>query len=333
MKLNLVSEKVGRITTIEDLLQASEIDQADYELIKAKINKREVAMNKKDWSTELTELFQVCAELRLKHELLGVDSKQMLFEVFGSAVPTLDTPKFTGWQLLGQIIHTDLHIDRLEHANKKYLKEIDDRTMRLFEKLLKHKPDKLIYANLWDYFNTDTNNKTTKGTDQQNYLNERDSFRLWLEHQLALIKTLGSELPLEVVYIPWNHDRSKLQALSDAVDIYFSKSAIKIDAENKPRKYKHRGNTTLGYAHWDWIKNKQIPLTMQQEAKLGKHNFFYKWHLHHTLVEQLWNVQIQQLGSPAHPSEREKNLWHVGKSKIEWQLFDSKYGKYWEFNV
>lgn len=333
MKLNLVSEKVWRITTVEQLMEASDLSPSDREIIKAKANKREVAMNKKDWSTELTELFQVCAELRLKHELLGVDSKQILFEIFDSVIPTLDTPKEYNWQLLWQIVHTDLHIDRLENAGKKYLKEIDDRTMRLFEKLLKHKPDKIIYANLWDYFNTDTNNKTTKGTEQQNYLNEKDSFRLGLEHQLQLIKTLSSEIPLEAIFIPWNHDRSKLQALSDAVDIYFSKSNVEVDANNLPRKYKQRGNTILWYAHWDGIKNKNIPLTMQHETKLGKYNYFFKWHLHHTLVEQLGNVFIQQLWSPAHPSEREKNLWHSQRSKIEWQLFDKKSWKYWEFAV
>jgi len=90
MKLNLVSEKTGRITTIEQLLEASNIDRAEWEIIKAKVNKWEVA-SKTDTGTELTELFQVVAELRLKHELLGADTKQMLFDVFQSAIPVLPT--------------------------------------------------------------------------------------------------------------------------------------------------------------------------------------------------------------------------------------------------
>jgi hypothetical protein len=48
MHLNLVSEKTGRITTVEQLLQASDISLTEREIIKAKVNKREVAMNKKD---------------------------------------------------------------------------------------------------------------------------------------------------------------------------------------------------------------------------------------------------------------------------------------------
>lgn len=111
--------------------------------------------------------------------------------------------------------------------------------MRLFERLLKHKPDKLIYANLGDFFNSDSNGLTTKGTPQQNYLPERESFRLGLEHQLALIKTFAAEIETEVVYIPGNHDRSRLQALSDAVDLYFAKT-LDVDSDPLERKYKVR---------------------------------------------------------------------------------------------
>lgn len=71
-------------------------------------------------------------------------------------------------------MHSDLHIERRSHIGKNYLKEIDDRTMRLFEKLMKHNPDKLIYANLGDYFDVDTGSKTTKGTPQDVYLGERE---------------------------------------------------------------------------------------------------------------------------------------------------------------
>ena len=56
MKLNLVSEKVGRITSLEELFEASDINPKHREVLKHKVNKREVAMNKKDWTTELTEL-------------------------------------------------------------------------------------------------------------------------------------------------------------------------------------------------------------------------------------------------------------------------------------
>lgn len=326
MNINLLSEKVGRITSIEQLLEASDMSLEDREVIKAKVNKREVALKQKDWTAELTELFQVVAELRLKHELLWVDTKQMLFDIFDSHIPLLPTKPASDWPLLAQIIHSDLHIDRLEHAKKNYLKEIDDRTMRLFERLLKQNPDKLIYANLWDYFNSDTNSRTTKGTEQQNYLPERESFRLGLEHQLAFIKTFASEVETEVVYVPGNHDRTKLQALSDAVDLYFAKT-LDVDSDSKERKYKVRGNNAMMFTHGDGIKNKQIPLTRQTEQKLYKFNHVFKWHGHTPFSEKAWNIFIRQVWSPAWPSARENNLWHSSRSPIEAQIFDKLKGK------
>lgn len=326
MKTNLLSEKAGRITTIEKLLEASDISLEEWEIVKAKVNKREVAMKQQDWTAELTELFQIVAELRLKHELLWADIKQLLFDVFDSHIPVLPTKQGTDWPLLAQIIHTDLHIDRLEHAKKNYLKEIDDRTMLLFDRLLKQNPDKLIYANLGDYFNSDTNSRTTKGTEQQNYLPERESFRLWIEHQIALIKTFASEIETEVVYIPGNHDRTKLQSLSDAVDLYFAKT-LDVDAENKERKYKIRGNNAMMYTHGDGIKNKQIPLTRQTEHKLYKYNHVFKGHGHTPFSERHGNINIRQSGSPAWPSARENNLWHNWRSPIEAQIFHKLKGK------
>lgn len=331
MRLNLVSEKAWRITTIEKLLEASDISLEEREIIKAKVNKREVASKTND-GTELTELFQVVAELRLKHELLWADTKQMLFDTFKSVIPTLPTKVYKDWPLLAQIIHTDLHIERLEHNRKNYLKEIDDRTMRLFDKLMKHKPDMLLYANTGDFYNSDTDSKTTKWTQQQNYLNERDSFRLWLNHQIALIKTLSEQIHTEVIYVPWNHDRVRLQALSDAIDIYFALT-LNVDSDNLERKYKTWGDVTLWYCHWDGIKNKQIPMTMQQEAGLSKYNYFFKGHRHEKHTEVMWNVTIQQIGSPAYPSAWEINLWHSWRGKIEGQLFDKKQWKVWEFFV
>lgn len=331
MHLNLVSEKTGRITTIEQLLQASDISLEEWEIVKAKINKRESA-SKTDSGIELTELFQVVAELRLKHELLWADTKQMLFDVFQSVIPTLPTKVYKDWQLLAQIVHSDLHIERRSHIGKNYLKEIDDRTMRLFEKLLKHNPDKLIYANLGDYFDVDTASKTTKGTPQDVYLGEKESFRLWLEHQIALIKTLSAEIPTEVVYIWGNHDKARLQALSDAIDVYFSKT-LAVDATPFDRKYKKWGNTTIWYAHWDMIKNRQIPLVMQDETKLTKYNYFYKGHKHEKHTEKLGNVTIQQVASPAYPSDWELVQWYSTRGKIDWQLFSKKDWKIGEFSV
>ena len=96
MKTNLVSEKLGRITTVEDLVAVSEISLDERELVKGKINKWEVATKNNTTSeVELTELFQITAELKIKHKLLDKDIKQLLLDVFGSQIPTIPSKKYT----------------------------------------------------------------------------------------------------------------------------------------------------------------------------------------------------------------------------------------------
>lgn len=320
----------NRIVTKEDLLSEHNIDPKEWTITKQRINKRDQAQNKKDWSTVIVELYQVLLELEPKHILITDDYKTILKNLFSWDIPTISTPKPEKTDTLWHIIHTDLHFDRVDHKNpKKYLKEIDDRTMRLFEELLKWKPSKLLYHNLWDYFNTDINQKTTKGTEQYNSIDEMESFQMWLEHQLWLINTFASELPVDAVYTPWNHDRNKLQYLSDAINLYYNKSDnINIDNSHKQRKYYNRWVNTIGAMHGDGARVKQLHNIIPSEINIKKdHNYIYRWHSHQNTVERIGNMIIETIGSPASPSKYDKIMGYNSTDKIHGNLYDKKRGK------
>jgi len=333
MKLNLVSEKVWRITNIEELFKASNIDPKEWIVLKQKINKREWQSKDKETSeVTVTELFQIFAELKPRHDLLQPDIKEVLFDVFWWTIPKLTWPVYKDWPLLWQIVHSDIHFDRIEHKGKKYLQEIDDRTYKLLDSIMKHKPDKLLYANLWDYWNSDWHHATTKGTPQEDLYSDKESFKIWLHHQMQLINTLQEVAPVEVVFISGNHDYERMQSLADALELYYDKTPnVHIDATPQDRKYKHRGNTTIWFQHWDGIKLKQIPLTMMEETKLWKENYMYQWHIHQDRKDQLWNLIIETVPSPAYPSARERQNWRTQRGKIKWQVFDKKKGMIAEY--
>jgi len=324
----------NRIITAKDLLSLHpEISLDDWEIKKQIINKWDQWQNKKDGSTEIIELFQVKLELALKSPLLQEDIKKVLLDTFGDKIPTIKSPSREETDKLWHIIHTDLHFDRIDHKNpKKYLKEIDDRTMRIFEELLKGKPSKLLYHNLWDYRNSDINNKTTKGTEQHNSIDENESFQMWLEHQIWLINTLASELPVDTVYTPWNHDKNKLQYLSDALDIYYSNSDVNVDNSHDPIKLYKYWNDLIGWTHWDNIKPNKIPEALAW-IKLLNNNYIYRWHSHQQAVLRIGNMIIETLWSPASPSKWEKSMWFNSTDQIQGNLYDKKRGKvftyYW----
>jgi len=77
-------------------------------------------------------------------------------------------------------------------------------------------------------------------------MNEKDSFKMGLEHQLKTIEMLSSVLPTDVIYVSGNHDDDKLQYLSDAVDLYYrNNDNVTIDNNDHPRKYYEWGDNTL----------------------------------------------------------------------------------------
>lgn len=327
MKLNLVSPEVGRITTIEKLLKASNIDPKEWEITKAKVNSRNVAMNKKDWTTELTELFQIFAELKVRHDLLQPDIKQVLLDVFWWAIPTMKWPVYKDWPLLANLNLADTHYGRINEGNpKKYLKSISDRTLQLFEMLLKHKPDKVLLAQLWDFYDSEMNGATTSGKHAQHLsIKPQEMFKEGLQFHIELIKTLASELPTDVIINHWNHDRNILFQTGEALDLYFNNTDnVKINNSEAPRKYMNRWDTKLWFSHWDGEKQKDLLKTFANENWLGKFNYHTRGHYHEAEMKQLWPLEADTLASTAQQSDRERNKFADKPWKLVAKLYDKK---------
>ena len=129
---------------------------------------------------------------------------------------------------------------------------------------------------------------------------------LWLHFDIA--KVLWSEIPTELIIIPWNHDRSLMQNVGTALEIWLSKSNIEVDNEDKPRKYRKRWNTNLAFSHGDGKKKKKRLSIMSQEFGLNKENERTIWHFHERSVKQFWPLEVETLASPAVQSDREKPI-------------------------
>lgn len=330
MKLNLVSEKVGRITSLEELFEASDINPKHREVLKHKVNKREVAMNKKDWTTELTELFQIFAEVKPIHDLLQPDIRGILLEAFEGSIPRLQGPPLKDWPLLANINLADIHIWRVEERNPdKYEKQIFDRTMDTFNALLGSNPDKLLFTSLWDMANSEFNWLTSSGKNRQdNGMDSREMFQRVLNLHTDLIRNFATEIPTEVIIIPWNHDRSLMANVWTALDIWFSNANnVDIDNTDSPRKYRKWWITNLAFSHWDWEKPRQRLWVMSQEFGLNKENARIIWHFHEKEVKQYGPLEVETLGSPAVQSVREKNQFAHKAAKIWGKLYDKKKGK------
>jgi len=326
----ILSAKWNRIITLDDLINTYEIDRKLYEVLKFKANVYEWQQKDPEWNPVILQLHQVSAEFKPIREVLNY--REVLLEVFNEWIKAKRSKKTTDWELLWVIPHFDLHIDKYVNGTEQYLKEINDKTFDIFNLMRKQWVDKVLYVNGWDYFNSDWKQKTTKGTEMHNSMTEKESFRHWLRNQIEVIETLSKEVPTDVMYLSGNHDDLKLQAMSDAVDIYFSKDGrVNINNDDQYRKYYDWGTTTIWAGHWDWVKDKDLLSVYAMEHWLNENNVYMKWHIHHRLTQMFWNLIVETFGTPSNPWEWDKKMGYIGKGKIIGQMYDKKDWKYGEF--
>jgi hypothetical protein len=108
--------------------------------------------------------------------------------------------------------------------------------------------------------------KTTSGTPQD--VDGRFS-KVFAAAKLAAlwaVEILAGVAPVQVEWVPGNHDRTLSECLCHVVDAYFHRSdRVEVNAAPTSRKYFHWGCNLLGFAHGDEIKPENLPNLMATE--------------------------------------------------------------------
>lgn len=80
-------------------------------------------------------LYRTFVNWKLKHPLLEEEHLKALREILQGEIPPLtELKEKIGGDILALLLHTDKHIDRIEH-DKRYLNQINERTQNLMHKI------------------------------------------------------------------------------------------------------------------------------------------------------------------------------------------------------
>lgn len=325
--------EISRIETSplseKDILEKFNVDTIRWELDKLEHGHWMAQQKDPAGNPVLIDMYRTLAKLKLKHPILAYED--IIKQVFASVIPERkDMVIENTANMLWALFHTDLHFDRLG-IPKNYLKKIDDRTIELAKRMEAMGMDKLLYANMGDYFNSDHNRRTTKGTEQVNGIDEQESWKRWLHHQYELFHNLNKIVPTEFIYNPGNHDQFRLQYLSDAMALMLGEDVI--DNKNAARKYREFWDNSIWFQHGHDTAIKNLLEVFTQEAKIKKHNFMFQWHLHQEIQKRFWPLLFECIGNEAPVSEREKRKWYIAIQKMKGILFDKKKGKVAELYI
>lgn len=191
--------------------------------------------------------------------------------------------------------------------------------------------ERIIFTIGGDMLNADNqNNTTTKGTPQDCEKHLFEAFEDVLRTVYDALYDLMKIAPVDIVYIPGNHDETVGWFLAKVLEAGFSTTdKVTVDVSPLPRKYYQFGNTLLAFAHT--ANEKQLPAIVADEAReywsKVKYTDVFLQHLHseQVLVED-HNMRIQRLPTVCAMSKWTNDSGYKSRRMNKSFIYDREYG-------
>lgn len=288
-----------KITTVDDLLKNAEVDLRIWEVVKQSINNWEVAgklKNKGSQSLWKTGLRQIKVELRRKAPKFIQDGIiQLLKDVKPLLLPSSPKTRSKDPHLMEVGIH-DAHFAKLCYgvetgtnydlniAEKEYCSAVD----RMVAKAKNFDVEKIVLAIGSDQFHYNSEDKMTANfTPMATSSDDRftKAWKVTSRSSAYAVRQFLTVAPVELIYIPGNHDRTVAWYLTEWLDALFSgNNDVAILNSPTHRKYVPYGISLLGYTHGDEVAHDKLPGLMAQEVpEFWAKSIFRSWrtgHLH-----------------------------------------------------
>lgn len=178
-------------------------------------------------------------------------------EILEVCLPDLHSGLFSWRYETGEDYDIHIALQRLYAA-------FDDILSRCYGKKFK----KIVLASLGDLLHVDNNKQeTNKGTFLQADGRFAKIFEATLDALIKKIEELCYIAPVEVVYVPGNHDLNTGYALMVACSKAFRNDPnVEFDIMPNPQKWRRWGNVLVGWTHGD-MPRKNMSLWLQQRAR------------------------------------------------------------------
>lgn len=286
----------SRIKTLDDLIKAAQIDLTIWTIDRYKINKWEVGAKNSNGEIITEPLWQVVAYLKKKVETVE-DHIQPLIDILRKHAykyPKFKRPALrTAGHYLLEISPADLHYGMLawgQETGEDYDSHISRERFNwaiedLLNKASPYPVEEILLLVGNDLFHSDQTiegkgGATTYGTPQDVDTRWQKNYQ-GVEHLIiSTIDRLLQIAPVNAIFIPGNHDATKVFYLGQTVAAWYHRCKdVSIDNTPQTRKYKSYGVQLLGFTHGGDFKEDRLPLLMAQEVpQLWAQSKFREWH-------------------------------------------------------
>lgn len=287
--------KSARIMTLEQLLNACDVDRELWTVDRYVVNKWEVGA-RGDYGLEVEPLIQVKAWLKRREAAPVEQALESVLARMRDAAPFMPRPTShapRGDHLLVPNLY-DAHFNKrsddgtytVERAADDFCAVADALALRV--EGLGMPVERVLFPAGNDALHTDNlQGTTTKGTWVETAGDARDAVDAVVDAYQYVIRRFAEIAPVDVVVVESNHDRFSSYWLGKVIEAMFSRDPfVSVDARRAPNKYYAYGATLIGLQHGDSVKVRDLAALMAVEApQLWAETRYRQWlrgHIHHS---------------------------------------------------
>jgi len=274
----VLTAKSKTIRTLEDALTESNTDLSVWEVERHVINKWDCVakiVNSREEELQAAELWQVKVWLRrIKPEIRAFDAVLENLKNHAPKYPKI-TKKVTGQHCL-EIALYDAHFGKLAwgaETGTDYDLEIQSTVYQnAVEDLLAltsgFKIERILFPIGQDFFHINNpQNTTARGTPQDVDGRLQKVFEVAYRAVIKAIDYCAAVAPIEIIYVPGNHDPDTSFYLCFALGALYSHcEQVTVDHSPKWRKYRQYGTCLLGLTHGNEEAHNSLPTIMADEV-------------------------------------------------------------------
>lgn len=319
------------IRTVEDAIKEAKVDLDIWEVVRSSVKKYDQGSKNKEKKVQVVELWSIHIDLKRKvSRTIEKAFEGLLRKIPKIKLPSSSPRKVSDPHLCYIGLH-DVHFGKLAWAaetGENYdLKIAEDLYWEAGQDLVAKAQgfpiEKFVLPVGHDFLHVDNlKNQTTSGTQVDT---DGRFAKIFETGQLAVIKLveyLRRIAPVEVMWIPGNHDYESSYFLCKVIQAWYRESAnVKVDCRPTPRKAVHYGVNLIGCTHGCDEKHERLASLLAEEYKhewagsvcrevlLG--HYHRAKETHYNLANHKDGVMIRVL-----PSLSGSDSWHFKKGYV-----------------
>jgi hypothetical protein len=355
------------ITTLEQALEVANVDMTQWKVDRYTIGSWQVTLKVKTDTGRVDDkdnpimvdtpktvtMYKIQVWLIKLHNMEWVEAIRLLID----DVPKLSTPtkayEGSDSDYLLEVALMDVHFGMLawgketgtdydiDIAEELFLHAVQD----LLEKSSGYNPKRIIFPFGNDFLHIDD---PTNQTPQNHNLLDVDSrlIKIYQKAKTSVIKAINycrEVAPVDVIWVPGNHDPNVSYYMCDVIDHIFENDAdVTVDKSPKMRKYYPWGNCLVCYTHGVEEPLRDLPsIVATEEPQLWGNSKYREIHIghKHKKMQMHWVNVDTMPGTVIRmiPSIAGTDQWHYKKGYIksyhaaESYLWDANYGVIGQF--